>query len=769
MAEAHQAVAFQFSITDEGILLHFDKTAVKSALLSFFGSYRKRILKVRTAIYRGIFPASPVSLAVIVALVVALWSAGYDPTCGVLPRVRAVSQWIGYGGYYLTLPFLAFYSLFIWTVLSYLQRFLLKALLHYKGFMFEPRGKPSLVTIIWFKLVHILTATVKPQLYSYQRSLPRLPVPRLEDTCKRYLLSVKALLNDEEYKEMEQLIKDFQDGPGKKMNRYLYLKAWWANNYVTDWWEQYVYLWGRSSIMINSNYYACDNTGNLTTLPAARAGALCYYLSQMKNQIETERLPPLVGSGVPLCSAQYERLFGTTRIPGVEADKLLHTTGQASNHIAVYYRGRWYKIKLYHKNRFLNPAELEWTMQEILNDPNTEVGPGEMHLAALTAADRKFWAETREDFFMEGVNRTSMDIIEKASFFLVFDDMEPSLVVNDGDNTDLCEYCQSLMHGNGYTRWFDKSFTAVVYKNGKIGVNGEHSWADAPIIGHMLEFSCNMEHTNGYRSGGHAKGDVVYTVKPQRLQWNIPPEAVSRIDSSLATIQESISNLDLHVLHHDMFGKGDIKKIGISPDGFIQMAIQLAYYKDSGGSFCLTYEASMTRLYLEGRTETVRPVTVESSTFVKAMCNPQSNDEERRQLLRKAVDRHAHLYKLAMTGKGVDRHLFCLYVLSKYLKIESPFLAKVLGEPWRLSTSQTPAQQTGKLDYDNIPALVSPGGGFGPVTEKGYGVSYIIQGDYHIYFHVSSFKSAENTDSKRFVTLIKNSMKELRDLFLDKL
>ena len=33
----------------------------------------------------------------------------------------------------------------------------------------------------------------------------------------------------------------------------------------------------------------------------------------------------------------------------------------------------------------------------------------------------------------------------------------------------------------------------------------------------------------------------------------------------------------------------------------------------------------MTRLYLEGRTETVRPVTVESSTFVKAMCNPQSN------------------------------------------------------------------------------------------------------------------------------------------------
>ena len=33
----------------------------------------------------------------------------------------------------------------------------------------------------------------------------------------------------------------------------------------------------------------------------------------------------------------------------------------------------------------------------------------------------------------------------------------------------------------------------------------------------------------------------------------------------------------------------------------------------------------MTRLFLEGRTETVRPVTMESAAFVRAMCNPESN------------------------------------------------------------------------------------------------------------------------------------------------
>ena len=57
-------------------------------------------------------------------------------------------------------------------------------------------------------------------------------------------------------------------------------------------------------------------------------------------------------------------------------------------------------------------------------------------------------------------------------------------------------------------------------------------------------------------------------------------------------------------------------------------------------------------------------------------------------LLRRACDHHQRQYREAMTGEGIDRHLFCLYVISKYLNIDSPFLQKVLQEPWKLSTSQ---------------------------------------------------------------------------------
>ena len=54
---------------------------------------------------------------------------------------------------------------------------------------------------------------------------------------------------------------------------------------------------------------------------------------------------------------------------------------------------------------------------------------------------------------------------------------------------------------------------------------------------------------------------------------------MSRIDAALTFALDKIVNTDLYVLEHSDFGKGDIKKCKMSPDAFIQMALQLAYYK----------------------------------------------------------------------------------------------------------------------------------------------------------------------------------------------
>ena len=45
--------------------------------------------------------------------------------------------------------------------------------------------------------------------------------------------------------------------------------------------------------------------------------------------------------------------------------------------------------------------------------------------------------------------------------------------------------------------------------------------------------------------------------------------------------------------------------------------------------------------------------------------------------------------------------------------------------------------------------MMAAGGGFGPVADDGYGVSYIINGEDTIFFHVSAKKSCPKTVSKQ--------------------
>lgn len=54
---------------------------------------------------------------------------------------------------------------------------------------------------------------------------------------------------------------------------------------------------------------------------------------------------------------QYERLFNTSRVPGVEKDEIIHYN--YSKHIVVYHKGRYFKVPVYFQNRILLPSEIE--------------------------------------------------------------------------------------------------------------------------------------------------------------------------------------------------------------------------------------------------------------------------------------------------------------------------------------------------------------------------------------------------------------------------
>ncbi len=62
--------------------------------------------------------------------------------------------------------------------------------------------------------------------------------------------------------------------------------------------------------------------------------------------------------------------------------------------------------------------------------------------------------------------------------------------------TDLTERGKKLIHSDGKSIWFDKSINIVFFKNGFCGLNVEHSFADAPVMGHVWEFAMTKEWVN---------------------------------------------------------------------------------------------------------------------------------------------------------------------------------------------------------------------------------------------------------------------------------
>uniref|UniRef100_A0A672MY48 carnitine O-palmitoyltransferase n=1 Tax=Sinocyclocheilus grahami TaxID=75366 RepID=A0A672MY48_SINGR len=732
MAEAHQAVAFQFTVTPDGIDLHLCHEALRQVYLSGLHSWKKRFIRFKNGVMTGVYPGSPSGLLVVlVGYMSTTKYAKIDPSLGMFTKLSKhlpISKYVTEEGQRIVGGVLIGTGL--WIAVTFVMRNVLKYLLSWHGWMFNRHGSLSLKTKIWLVLVKVFSGP-KPMLYSFQNSIPRLPVPPIKDTVRSVSQAFSLFVS--------------------------YLGLWIFN-------FEYIYLRGRGPIMVNSNYYAMDFLYVIpTTRQAARAGNSIHAIMMYRRKLDRAQIKPLmVLNTIPMCSSQYERMFNTSRVPGVETDVLQHMN--ESKHIAVYHKGRFFKVWLFYDGRLLLPREIEQQIERILAD-KSEPHPGEELLAALTAGDRDPWAKARSQFFSRGKNKQSLDSVEKAAFFVTLDDTEQRY---DPENSvqSLDSYGKSLLHGKCYDRWFDKSFNLIVFKNGTMGLNAEHSWADAPVVGHLWEHVLSSDPVRlGYTEDGHCKGNPHPNLPgPQRLQWDIPEEGQAVINSSLKVAKALADDVDMHIIPFNDFGKGLIKKCKTSPDGFIQIALQLAHFRDKG-KFCLTYEASMTRLFREGRTETVRSCTTQTCDFVRAMMNDKATREEKLKLLKVAAEKHQDLYRLAMTGKGIDRHLFCLYLVSKYLGEDSAFLKEVLSEPWRLSTSQTPLQQVDLFDLKRHPEYVTSGGGFGPVADDGYGVSYIILGEDLINFHISSKHSSPETDSHRFGSNIRQAMLDMLDLF----
>jgi len=777
MAEARAAASEpKVKFHDEGTSEIEQETKVAK---SVFQDLKLCAFRTKRQIYNGLWPTTWDNLLAALAVVFLILYIDH-------PKINILSYYLWKLGdmIYLDDSYPHFFRMFMISLISsviyfivilYTRQYFLRMLLSYRGWLYQQPRSQSKVVLLWGLLVRIVSGR-GPRLYSYQNSLPRMNVPPLKSTVSKFLESVKPIMGPEEFANMEKDSKTFLSSIGPKLQWILQLKSWWAPNYCTDWWEKYVYMMGRDPISINSNYYVLDQGGWVPTkIQTSRAAGITSLILLFKKLIDTEHLDPLViRKTIPLCMAQYSRMFSTSRIPKKDQDKVRHHPG--SEHIVVLCNGHFYKVFIVDAHgKELNLLDLQVQFEWISKDAEKQAvsSNAELRIAALTATNRNTWAQVRIDHFTAGSNRDSVHAIEEAIILVVLDDRRCA---------DVSERAKHLLHGDGASIWFDKSVNVVVFKDGRMGFNCEHGWADAPVVGHLLEYILTHEYLyRVYDDKGYCKPYVSTdsaagsfqrskaAITPMRLYWDLNEDLINNINDAYELSLKNNDDLALEVRKHDIFGKGFIKTTRTSPDAYIQIAIQLAYYRDAE-KFALTYESSMTRLYLHGRTETVRSFTQELKEFVLAMNDPETTVEERRELMKAAANKHQNTYRDCMSGQGIDRHLFSLYIVCRGQGHDSPFLKSALTMPWTLSTSQQPQQQMDRGFDPGLPEVkdtLSPGGGFGPVNDAGYGVSYMIPDDDCIFFHVSSKVSAENTSSKRFMDNIFWALSEMKKLCND--
>ncbi|KAI8804554.1 Choline/Carnitine o-acyltransferase-domain-containing protein [Cladochytrium replicatum] len=671
---------------------------------------------------------------------------------------------------------------------------------------------------------------------------PLLPVPTLEDTCSKYLTTVRPFLTDDEYNNTVAAVNEFikPGGQGEELQRRLLKRAEDAkgignahpvielhsqshatssslqpgtrhrtfagvsspspirklngsdsnrdlsssesdqestptlskrrsfvvkavpdesnaviptcNSWLIDWWNEYAYLDYREPVVLNVNYFfvfpdmpigglkaspravaaapfvfsqKLARPSTLIDMLCARAASIVYGARQFQHMLETESLvPDWAAKNVPQCMRQYAFMFNTCRIPHRPSDYVEVFPKEEGNHVAVVRKNQFFTFDLTiceekdgkQVRRNLTVPEIEYQLRRICVAAQRTKAPP---LGILTCEHRDTWADVRAQIVSSTVvnnasgktNAQLLEQLESAAFLVCLDDINP--VTRE-------EIGRACWHGDGRNRWFDKSLQFIVFENGKAGFNGEHSMMDATPTSRLCEYISELT------LGGVPSEPQFNTILPEpaRLDFFVSAPVVASIERAIVSFTKASKRNDFTVLKFTNFGKDTIKTLKCSPDAFVQMAMQLAFYR-MYGTCAPTYESAGMRRYAWGRTETCRSVSLESVAFVRIMEDPESSIERKAEAARTAIATQSAYMSTCLQGKGIDRHLLGLRLLL-YPWESTPALfldpAYSLSSHWTLSTSQ-------------VPANLLDGYGWGEVVPDGFGIAYMVR-DKELRFNI---------------------------------
>lgn len=538
----------------------------------------------------------------------------------------------------------------------------------------------------------------------FEDSLPRLPVPTLVETSKRYLKSVHPLLNKAEYEKTKKIVDEFtQPGSiGPELQKRLEARREDSKhrNWIYEWWNDAAYLSYRDPVIPYVSYFYSHRDDRRRRNPAKRAAAITTAVLEFKKQVDQGSLEPEYMKKLPISMESYQWMFNTCRVPGKAVDHPVKYSHKDHKYIVVVRKNQFYKVMYEVGGQQLTYSELKIQFGRIYRTAHKAPAVG-----ALTVQNRDLWYSARESLVKaHPANAATLEAIQASAFLVCLDDASP---------ITLEERAHQYWHGDGANRWFDKPLEFIINDNGTSGFLGEHSMMDGTPTHRLNDYANMMIFSNRLDlAESSIRSDLA---EPIALKFHVNNAVNKEIHRALADHEALIAQHELRVQAYQGYGKGLIKKFKCSPDAYVQMIIQLAYHKMYGTNRP-TYESAATRRFQQGRTETCRSVSDESVAFCSAMADPEVTPEECIKAFRAAVDAHVKYITDASDGKGVDRHLFGLKRLLKEGE-DLPNLFKdraySYSGTWYLSTSQLSSE------YFN-------GYGWSQVVDDGFGIAYMI-------------------------------------------
>jgi len=631
--------------------------------------------------------------------------------------------------------------------------------------------------------------------FALQTLLPQLPVPTLDETLDRYLRSCVPLLTSTELAHTTALVAAFRAGVGEQLQAALEARAAACSaergyphvHWLEEWWDRYAYLSDRTPLPVRYNIFGTLFNGDGTPDTPARLlraaqllrGAGLFYLELRAERISPDALD--TRGQIPLCMYQFDRLFGSSRVPG-EAEDVIVGAPHPVSHVAVLSHGRAWSLRIIDggaggcPERVASVGEIASALA-LIEGSAAAMGVEPHPLSLLSTLPRGEWATHRRAVLLSGAaNAESLAAVESALLVLSLCRDAPA---------DMSALCKATHEGGegGCNVWYDKPLTLIVFANGKAGAHMEHAHFDAPVTSRAFAFMARTIEDEARAppaataaSPAQVAAAAVAAVAAAAARVVLLPfdhAALPTVRAATAPARAafaalSANNVLVPVAFTGVGGRA-LRAAKLSPDSVVQLALQLAQWRDQG-ALVATYETATTRRFLHGRTETIRSCSSQALAFVHAVdalgpkgvgSATQGALKVARLALGAALKEHLEWLAACVNGRGVDRHLMGLRIAAAETGLPAPELFTDAGYT-RTTNFELSSSNMSK------PGIAHPTrdfSGFGAPSASSYGVCYDVR-DTSILMVVSSDRSSTGRDAARFGRAIQQALADICALLL---